>query len=118
MDSTDRRRADTSLMAGERTNEPFVEALPRLLAERGLSIRALARQLGVTDGHLSRVLRQADYKRVSAQLASRTGEALGFGADYFPEAREGYVIGEIRSDPELRDELFDWLQAERAGRSG
>ena len=100
-------------MAAERTNEPFVEVLPRLLEERGLSLRAIARQVGVTDAHLSRVLRGANYKTVSPRLAARIGDALGLGADFFPEAREGYVIEEIRSDADLRDEIFDWLQAER-----
>ena len=37
-------------------DRPFVEEVPRLLRERGLSIRALAREVGVTDGHLSRVI--------------------------------------------------------------
>lgn len=36
-------------MAAERTQTPFVDEVPRLLAERGLSIRALARGVGVTD---------------------------------------------------------------------
>jgi hypothetical protein len=50
---------------------PFVEEVPRLLRERGLSIRALAREVGVTDGHLSRVLRRVNYKTPGPELARR-----------------------------------------------
>jgi hypothetical protein len=53
------------------TDRPFVEEVPRLLRERGLSIRALAREVGVTDGHLSRVMRRVNYKTAGPELARR-----------------------------------------------
>ena len=96
-------------MPGKRTNRPYVEEVPRLLSERGLSIRALARLVGVTSAHLSRVLRHANYKTVSADLARRTAIALGLPADYFPEAREGAVVDLIKNNPRLRDRLYDEL---------
>jgi transcriptional regulator with XRE-family HTH domain len=86
-----------------------VDELPRLLEERGMSLRALARQVGVTDAHLSRVLRRADYKTVSGALAGRVAEALGLPKDYFPEYRETFVIGQVRADRRLRDELYERL---------
>lgn len=66
----------------------------------------------MTDAHLSRVLRGANYKSASAGLARRVAGALGLESDYFPEAREGYVIERIRHDPRLRDDLFDRLSTE------
>jgi len=75
-----------------------------------MNMRELAQQVGVTDAHLSRVVRRADYKTVSAGLAQRIALALGLPGDYFAETREGYVIKRVRNDPALRDRLFDRLQ--------
>jgi transcriptional regulator with XRE-family HTH domain len=100
-------------VARSRTNEPFVEEVSRLLEERGLSIRALAREVGVTDAHLSRVLRQVNYKTPSADLAGRVAEAFGLPRDFFPEYREGYVIEKLKANGRLRDELYDRLKRQR-----
>jgi transcriptional regulator with XRE-family HTH domain len=89
-----------------RTQQPFAEELPRLLAERKLSMRALAREVGLNPSHLSRGLRNVDNKRVSPQLIRRIGVFFGLPAGYFPEEREAFVIERIRSDPALRDRLY------------
>lgn len=94
----------------DRTSDAFVEELPKLLRERGLSIRAVGEAAGVTGAHLSRVLRQVDYKTVSPDLARRVAVALGLPADYFPEYRAGYVFERIKSDASLRDRLYDRLR--------
>ena len=92
------------------TEQPFVEELPRLLAAREMSLRALARQVGVTDAHLSRVLRRVGYKTPSGELAGRVAEALGLPIDYFSEYREAFVITKIKSDTRLRNELYKRLR--------
>jgi transcriptional regulator with XRE-family HTH domain len=93
----------------KRTKAPFVDELPRLLAERSLSIRELSRSVGVSDSHLSRILRRAGYKTVSPDLARRIAMALGLDEGYFVEAREGFVFERIRRSPRLRDRLYDEL---------
>ena len=95
------------------TDRPFVEEVPRLLRERGLSIRALAREVGVTDGHLSRVLRRVNYKTPGPELARRVAIALGLPPDYFPEYRKGFVLERIRTDAVLCDELYAKVAGER-----
>lgn len=95
------------------TEHRFVEELPRLLAQREMSLRALARQVGVTDAHLSRVLRRVGYKTPSGELAGRVAEALGLPIDYFPEYREAFVIDQIKRDSRLRDQLYDRLRTQR-----
>jgi DNA-binding LacI/PurR family transcriptional regulator len=50
----------------------MAEVLPTLLAERGMSLRDLAASIGVSPGHLSRAVRQADGKYVSGALAPST----------------------------------------------
>jgi transcriptional regulator with XRE-family HTH domain len=92
------------------TDTPFTEKLPRLLKERGISVRALAATIGISDSHLSRVMRRADYKTASPQLTKRIALALGLPPDYFPEFREAYVIEQIKSDPKLRNDLYRRLQ--------
>ena len=42
--------------------------------------------------------------------------ALGLDEDYFPEAREGFVVDEIRRDARLRDRLYDELRRRRRRR--
>ena len=89
------------------TDTPFTVELPRLLHERGLSLRALARAIGINDSHLSRVVRRADYKAASAELTRRIAVELGLPPDYFPDVREAAVISVIKTDPDLRDRLYD-----------
>jgi transcriptional regulator with XRE-family HTH domain len=98
-------------MAVKRTERSFVEELPSLLHEREMSLRALAREVGVTDAHLSRLLRGVGYRtRPSSELARRVALALELPADYFPEYRETVVIELIKRDPKLREELYERLK--------
>ncbi|HEY3962530.1 MAG TPA: helix-turn-helix domain-containing protein, partial [Gaiellaceae bacterium] len=97
-------------MAVRRSDVPFVREVPKLLKERGLSVRGLAREVGVTDAHLSRVLRGVDYKTVSGDLAGRVALALDLPQDYFPEFRQAFVIDRIRRDDQLRERLYKQLR--------
>jgi len=99
-------------VAPKRTQRSFVEEVPALLEARHLSLRALARQAGVTDAHLSRVLRQVNYKTPSAELTKRVAVALELPEDYFPEYRESLVIERIRRDPHLRERLYSRLRGQ------
>jgi len=90
----------------DQTDTPFIEELPRLLHDRGMSLRALAATIGISDSHLSRVLRRADYKTPSPDLTRKVARALGLPPDYFLEFREAYVIERIRSDPKLCNDLY------------
>ena len=101
---------DTRGMAERHTDRRFVDEVPRLLEARRMSIRQLARLAGVTDAHLSRVLRGADYKSVSESLARRVAISLELPEDYFPEVREAVVIERVRRDGRFRDELYQRLQ--------
>jgi transcriptional regulator with XRE-family HTH domain len=101
----------------ERSDRPFVEELPRLLSEREMSLRALSREVGVTDAHLSRVLRRVGYKTPSPDLARRVAVALDLPQDYFPEYREGFVIERIKADPVERDRLYERLRKGRPQRA-
>ncbi len=87
------------------TNRPFVDELPRLLKERGTSLRALAREMGGIDhAYLSRMIR--GQLPVNVQHARRIARHLGLPEDYFPEVREAAVVDAIRRKPRLRDEFY------------
>lgn len=96
-----------------RTDEPFDIALPRLLHERGLSIRGLAKAVDVNQSHLSRLLGAkpaSPARRVSRALASAVARELDLPEDYFPEYRELAIVEAIRADPALRDRIFDQIE--------
>ena len=61
--------------------------------------------------HLSRVLRGVDETRPSIELIRRVAEALDLPIGYFPELREAEVIGRVKTDPGLRDELYDRISS-------
>lgn len=86
-----------------------MEELPRLLEERGLSLRRIAQRVDVNPSHLSRVTRRANYKTPSTDLVRRIAVALDLPPDYFPEYREGVVIDHVRRDARLRDDLYERL---------
>ena len=94
----------------DNTDQPFVEELPRLLEERGYSLRRLAREAGVDPSHLSRVLRQTGYKTPSGELTGKVAEALGLPSDYFPEYRQAVVLARVRTDTALRERLYAELK--------
>lgn len=96
-----------------KTDKPFVVEVPRLLRERGWSIRELSRRAGVTDGHLSRVLRRANYKTPSGDLTRRVAVALDLPEDYFLEYREAFVIDSVRKDARLREQLYGKLRGRK-----
>jgi plasmid maintenance system antidote protein VapI len=108
-------RAKSSNVA-KMTDRPFTEEVPRLLKERGMSIRTLAAMIGISDSHLSRVLRRADYKTPSPDLTTRVAVTLGLPPDYFREFREAYVIERIKSDPKLLNRLYSRLSVAKKRR--
>jgi transcriptional regulator with XRE-family HTH domain len=92
-----------------RTSSPLADELPRLLREKGLTLRGLARVAGVNHSHLSRMIRHDRGQRPSADLAERIAEALDLPRGFFPESREAVVVEEVRRNGDLRDELYDRL---------
>jgi transcriptional regulator with XRE-family HTH domain len=76
-----------------------------------LSVSEVARRSGVSQSHVSRLLRRTDYKKSpSASLARAVAEAFGLPPDYFSEYREAAVIDEIKKNHRLRDTLYDELR--------
>jgi len=90
-----------------RATTEISESLPPLLEERGLSVNALADEIGVRQSHLSRAIRGADGRKVSGELAAQIAVALALPEDYFRETRAARLIEEFKRDPDLLDRLYD-----------
>jgi transcriptional regulator with XRE-family HTH domain len=98
-------------MDPSRIDEPFVDAVPKILREREMSLRALARQVGVGDDHLSRVLRGAREKKPTAELVRRTARALNLPEDYFMEARLDFAVQALSDDAALLNQVYDLVKS-------
>jgi transcriptional regulator with XRE-family HTH domain len=98
---------------GRFSAQPLAEDLRALLAERGMSLRGLAVQLGIDHSHLSRATTGENGKTIRGDLARRIAVALDLPADYFPEYREELVVARVRSDDALRDRLYRQLTKPR-----
>jgi transcriptional regulator with XRE-family HTH domain len=88
------------------STEPLPDELPRILAERGISISAMARAVGVNQSHLSRVIRRERHQTRSAELAAKIAVELGLPGDYWPEYRLAKVVQKARADGAYRDRLY------------
>jgi transcriptional regulator with XRE-family HTH domain len=98
------------------SSQPIGDELPRLLQERGISLRQLAPRVGVTDGYLSRALRRERRRRISGALAERIARELDLEPDHFQETRLDYVIERLGEDGSLLDEVYKRLRARARGR--
>ena len=104
---------DLTVKRRARTDHPFAEELPRLLAERRLSQRALARSVGVNQSHLSRLMGTDAQQLPSRSLAGAVAEALDLPVDYFVEFRRAAVIEAMDGDAALREQLYSLVAKRR-----
>jgi transcriptional regulator with XRE-family HTH domain len=86
------------------TQGSFREELPRLLAERKMSQRELARRVGVNQSYLTFVLQGR--RAPSRKLLEGTAAAIDLHVEYFREFREAVVIERLRADPGVVDRLY------------
>jgi transcriptional regulator with XRE-family HTH domain len=101
----------------DRTNRRFADEVSRLLKDRGMSATALAERAGLSQSHLSRLLRHADYKKTPSRVLTRSvARALDLPDDYFREYREAYVVEQIHKSARVSDELYDLLRQRRQHR--
>src|SRR5215471_1973205 len=98
----------------------FSDVLRRLMAERGMGVREVARQVPCNPGHLSNL--RSGKKRPSLQVAARLDDLLGAGGALVARAgAAGARAGEIPGRG-LVDDLMDhavefgrWTEAVNVG---
>jgi transcriptional regulator with XRE-family HTH domain len=96
-----------------RSRRPIADELRELLVARGLSLRSLAKEIGVDQAYLSRIIgpRGAEEsRRPSRKVLTEISRALDLPDDYFPEYRQLVVIDALRDDLELSDRVYDSLK--------
>ena len=86
-------------------SEPFGSAVARLMRERGLSYRGLARETGLSAGYLNHLV-QGTRPAPSDEVLERLAGALGVTVDRFTEHRLRRVVERLAATPELVDRLY------------
>ena len=86
-------------------SEPFGSAVARLMRERGLSYRGLARETGLSAGYLNHLV-QGTRPPPSDEVLERLATALGVTVDRFTEHRLRRVVDHLGRRPELVDRLY------------
>src|SRR5437588_9628689 len=88
------------------TDRPFAKELPRLLKQRGWSVRHLAEKAKISQPHLSRIISGERKGNVKPETVLAVTRTLGLPDDYFPEIRESRVISAIKGNPSLREKIY------------
>jgi transcriptional regulator with XRE-family HTH domain len=86
-------------------SEPFGSAVARLMRERGLSYRALARETGLSAGYLNHLV-QGTRPAPSDEVFERIGAALGVDASHFTEHRLRRVVERLAERADIVDRLY------------
>lgn len=92
---------------------PMKDVLPNLLRARGLSMRAFAPQVGISQSFLSRAMNNSHGKTISGSHAARIATALDLPEDYFREYRAAYVREHLLDDPVALDRAYRELRRPR-----
>ena len=86
-------------------SEPFGSAVARLMRERGLSYRGLARETGLSAGYLNHLV-QGTRPPPSDTVLERLAAALGVDVAHFTEHRLRRVVERLEESPEMVDRLY------------
>ena len=90
------------------SNEPLGPAIERLMAETGITYRALAEKTGLSAGYLNHIV-HGNRRVPSTDVITRIGKALGVKPDYFREVRVRIIIEKLEQTPALVDRLYKRL---------
>lgn len=92
------------------SEEPFGLTIERLLAETGLTYRALASKTGLSAGYLNHLV-HGNRPVPSNDVIARLGDALGVEPEHFGEYRLRSITERLEAMPELVDRLYKRLSA-------
>ncbi len=92
------------------SEEPFGLTIERLLAETGLTYRALAAKTKLSAGYLNHLV-HGNRPVPSNDVIARLAEALGVEPEHFREYRLRSLTERLEAMPELVDRLYKRLSA-------
>jgi transcriptional regulator with XRE-family HTH domain len=99
-------------VAGHRTDELFGDAVRQLVAERGITLRSVAAQIGVDPGFFIRVLQGK--QPLSAKVLVGVTDAFELPRDYFVEARRETISKLLSESVSFVDEIYDHVNPDIA----
>lgn len=89
-------------------SEPLGPAIERLMAETGITYRALAEKTSLSAGYLNHIV-HGNRRVPSTEVISRIAKALGVKPDFFREVRVRIIIDKLEQTPALVDRLYKRL---------
>ncbi len=87
------------------SEEPFGPTLVRLMAETGVTYRALAASSGLSAGYLNHLV-HGNRPVPSNEVVEKLAEALGVEPEHFREYRLRVITERLEQMPELIDRLY------------
>ena len=90
------------------SSEPLGPTIERLMAETGVTYRALAEKTDLSAGYLNHIV-HGNRRVPSTAVVTRIGKALGVKPDYFREVRVRIIIEKLEETPALVDRLYKRL---------
>ena len=87
------------------SEEPFGETIERLMAENGVTYRALASQTKLSAGYLNHLV-HGNRPVPSNEVVETLADALGVEAEHFREYRLRVITERLEAMPELIDRLY------------
>jgi len=90
------------------SEEPFGATVERLMAETGITYRALAEKTGLSAGYLNHVV-HGNRPVPSNDIVAKLAKALGVEAAHFLEYRVRKITDKLEQMPELVDRLYKRL---------
>jgi transcriptional regulator with XRE-family HTH domain len=94
-------------MAKRRTlsADPLGVTIERLMAETGITYRALADKTGLSAGYLNHIV-HGNRPVPSTDVLARIAKALGVRPEHFREVRIRVITDKLEKMPELVDRLY------------
>ena len=89
-------------------NEPLGPAIERLMAETGITYRALAEKTGLSAGYLNHIV-HGNRPVPSNDVLARIAKALGVKPEHFKEVRIRVITDRLEKMPDLVDRLYKRL---------
>jgi transcriptional regulator with XRE-family HTH domain len=92
------------------SDDAFGPTIQRLMAETGVTYRALAEKTGLSAGYLNHLV-HGNRPVPSDDVIAELGQALGVEPEHFREVRVRRIAERLESMPELIDRLYRRLGA-------
>ena len=90
------------------SDENFGPTIERLMADTGLTYRALAEKTGLSAGYLNHIV-HGNRPVPSNDVIARIADALGVEPEHFREYRIRVITERLEAMPELIDRLYKRL---------